>query len=497
MWCRSHEFASSVQTLVSAEGRLIGLIDEGIIGQPRGVPAFWTLVARNAFNGVLLWRRPCDHINPHALVAVGDRVYVTLRSRGPLCILDAATGRTLHECSWTGKVDQIVWCEGRLVLSTQLAGAHGSGPHVAAVDAENGELIWKQPVKTVANHCLVADRQRVCYFDNLALHCLSLADGRPLWKQELSAGAKGRGYLMIYQGVVLLTGGSTKAFSLESGKLLWSGGPSGSSHARNPPGLFGAGGLIWSAWEGGSPGRSFIWQHRAETRHGYDPLTGQVSKEVSVPRLVTAGHHIRCYPPKATSRYLLLNKRGVEFFDLEGKYHMRANWTRGACGFGMLPANGLLYTPPSQCFCYPGVLLQGLKRRKSCWPPAVLRLPTGPPIGTTRCAAARSTRPCPWSWSRCGRFRSARRPSRLRRAHPKKNRGRCCANTRPEHLRRRWRPTAGCSWSSRMPIACMHWICATAGDCGVSRPTPGWFHGRRPGGFAADNLSRTVYFRMH
>jgi len=89
-------------------------------------------------------------------------------------------------------------------------------------------------------------------------------------------------------------------------------------------------------------------------------MTGEVQKTVTAERLVTAGHHIRCYPPKATRRYLLLNKRGVEFLDLEGSNHMRANWTRGACGFGMLPANGLLYTPPSQCFCYQGVLLTGL-----------------------------------------------------------------------------------------------------------------------------------------
>ena len=48
MWCRSHEFASSVQALVSAGGRLIGVIDEGIIGQPRGVPELWALLARDA-----------------------------------------------------------------------------------------------------------------------------------------------------------------------------------------------------------------------------------------------------------------------------------------------------------------------------------------------------------------------------------------------------------------------------------------------------------------
>ncbi|NQT41028.1 MAG: PQQ-binding-like beta-propeller repeat protein, partial [Planctomycetes bacterium] len=168
----------------------------------------------------------------------------------------------------------------------------------------------------------------------------------------------GRGYAVLYNGAVFLTGGSTRAFSLETGKLLWTG-PDGSPHARNPPGLFGAGGLIWTAWGHVDP-RSFLWQHREETRNGYDPMTGEVRKTVSADRLVTAGHHIRCYPPKATSRYLLLNKRGVEFFDLQGTNHMRANWTRGACGFGMLPANGFLYAPPSQCFCYPGVLLTGL-----------------------------------------------------------------------------------------------------------------------------------------
>ncbi len=97
-WCRSHEFSSSVQAMVSANGRLIGVIDEGIVGQPRGVPEFWTLIARDAFNGILLWERPCSRINPHALVAIGDRVFITLQGRGPLSILDAATGETLHTC---------------------------------------------------------------------------------------------------------------------------------------------------------------------------------------------------------------------------------------------------------------------------------------------------------------------------------------------------------------------------------------------------------------
>jgi len=357
LWCRSHEFSSSVQALISANGRLIGVIDEGIIGQPRGVPALWALIARDAFNGILLWRLPCDRIDPHALTAIGDKVYVTLRNRGPLCILDAATGEVRHRCDRTGKVSEISLSDNRLILSTQLSGKQdGSGPHVVAADPDNGRILWKKATQAIAKNTLVAGSGRVCYLNNKELICLSLESGEELWRSDVK-NTKNR-YAVLYNDVVFLTGGSTRAFSLETGELLWAG-PDGNPHARNPPGLFGAGGLIWTAWGHVDP-RSFLWQHREEIRQGYDPYTGEVKKTITARRLVTAGHHIRCYPPKATKRYLLLNKRGVEFFDLEEDNHMRANWTRGACGFGMLPANGLLYTPPSQCFCYQGVLLSGM-----------------------------------------------------------------------------------------------------------------------------------------
>jgi len=357
MWSRSHEFPSSVQALISANGRLIGIIDEGIIGQPRGVPALWTLIARDAFNGILLWRRPCSTINPHGLAAVGDKVYVTLNRREPLSILDAATGETLHMCKEAGRVEELAVVGNKLVLNTQLPGAQGkSARHVAVADAADGRLIWKKPVKAIAKNTLVADEKRVCYFNGGELVCLSLDSGDEAWRTKAKSSA--RGYAILYEGAVFLTGGSTKAFSLDTGKALWTG-PDGSPHARNPPGLFGAGGLIWRAWDHVDP-RSFLWQHREEVRRGFDPMTGEVRKTIRAERLVTAGHHIRCYPPKATKRYLLLNKRGVEFFDLEGENHVRANWTRAACGFGMLPANGFLYAPPAQCFCYQGVLLSGL-----------------------------------------------------------------------------------------------------------------------------------------
>ena len=401
MWSRSHEFASSVQTMVSAGGRLIGVIDEGIVGQPRGVPAFWTLMVRDAFNGKLLWRQPCGHINPHALVATEDNVYVTLKDKGPVVILDAATGETLHTCTETGKVNEIALCEDRLILCTQL-----DGLFIVAADPKDGSLLWKKKAQTIAANTLVAGAGRVCFCDKDEVVCLSLENGEELWRT--AAKVMKKSYAILYEGAVFLTGGSTRAFSLETGKLLWTG-PDGNPHARNPPGLFGADGLIWCAWEHVDP-RSFVWQHREETRDGFDPLTGEVRRSVRAERLVTAGHHIRCYPAKATSRYLLLNKRGVEFFDLQGTNHMRANWSRGACGFGMLPANGLLYAPPSQCFCYQGVLLTGFnalaaEREKTTVAEATPRLQKGPAYNQ-RLSASRSPLSTDWPTYRHDVFRS-------------------------------------------------------------------------------------------
>ena len=60
-YCRSHEIDSSLPAMVSANGRLFYFLDEGPTGitDPR-FPARWTLIARDAFNGVLLWKRPLE-----------------------------------------------------------------------------------------------------------------------------------------------------------------------------------------------------------------------------------------------------------------------------------------------------------------------------------------------------------------------------------------------------------------------------------------------------
>lgn len=357
-WCRSHEFASSIHTLVSAKGRLFGIIDEGVIGQPRGVPAQWKLVARDAFNGVLLWKRPVSRTGMRTLVASGNRLYATLKGGAPVSVLDAATGEKLDTCDGTANTREIILADGTLICrgvnKKKQRRSGGKAQFVAAVNADTGDVVWKQAEQQVKTNSLAALNGRVCYRVGNKLVCRKLATGKALWKSNCGGSA----YTVMHGSVVLCSGrGGTKAFAAGSGERLWNGPP----RARSVPGVFVADGLVWASWPPGTPfgGRTFAWQPMKTVRKGYDPETGKVERTVSVERLVTPGHHIRCYPPKATDRYLLLNKRGVEFLDLTGSNSMRHNWFRGPCQYGIMPANGLLYVPPNQCFCYPGVKLNG------------------------------------------------------------------------------------------------------------------------------------------
>jgi len=127
-WARSHEHFGSVSVVVSSGGRLFYIVDEGPTASVT-LPSRWSLVARDAFNGVVLWKRPVPAWEgqlrpfrsgpaelPRRLVAVGDKVYVTVGYGTPLAALDAATGKTLRTYEGTRGTLEIVFRDGVLYL---------------------------------------------------------------------------------------------------------------------------------------------------------------------------------------------------------------------------------------------------------------------------------------------------------------------------------------------------------------------------------------------
>ncbi len=363
-WARSHESRGTLHTLISAGGRIFAVMDEGIAGQRAGVPSEWKLIARNAFNGKLLWKRAASRTGPRSLVAGGGRVYAVPGRGKPVSILDPASGETLATCAETGDTKEILYDRGIVVcrVHNPKDTRRGSGSaRLVAADGETGRVLWRADAAVASTSPAAADG-RICYHNGGELVCLALKDGTPLWKTS----CKKNNNVIMCDAVVLLVGRRpAEAFSARTGERLWKGSP----RARSTPGAFVVNGLLWSAWPSGADfprlnaaakqGYTLLWESMETVRNGYDIETGEVKKTVSSGKLVTPGHHIRCFKPKATSRYLLLNKRGVEFFDLEGDNHMRHDWLRPGCGYGAMPANGLLYVPPNPCFCYPGVKVSG------------------------------------------------------------------------------------------------------------------------------------------
>jgi len=392
-WSRTHSHMGSMMGLVSAGGRVFSIADEGSIAYPNG-PADWSLSARDAYNGVLLWRIPIQRYQdpmwrlkngpaqlPRRLVAEGDRVYVTLDINGPVSAIEAATGTILYSCQASTGTEEIILSDGVLFLLVNPKRLQGDPPEpvvsnvaassktygeyskvIMAVEAATGNVLW-QHATSVLPTTLAADNRRVYFHDGEKICGWDRKTGEPVWTTPPVARvrpifANDSPTLIVYRDVVVFTGGSeagtksagtTSAFDANTGQRLWTAPDAGTS-SSSPSSLFGIDGLVWYGDVGGG-GRSMQIV-------GLDLLTGQTRQTISSDT-DNLNYHARCYRNKATDKYFLSNIRGVEFVDLAEK-HWDINLTmRGGCSFGIMPANGMTYMTPHPCTCYIEAKLNG------------------------------------------------------------------------------------------------------------------------------------------
>lgn len=412
-YCRSHEMDISVAAAVTQGGRLFSIVDRGPAGiLGKNIPDNWVLEARDAFSGVLLWERPMGHWNwrvwkpeltelgdwtkliaqrrlvpatlPRRLVAVDGCVYVTLGVGDPVTAIDAITGETLHEFAGTEGTDEILLHDGVLLVTVRPSqretalvkpsmppearasrkpmGVDEAG-HLVAIATETGKQLWKTSASKVLPFTLTSCGPRVFYHTGDDLMCLSRKTGQELWRQPNTTTKATRWevqhILVAYKDVVLLSLPKSicQAFDAATGELLWSGkGGRGSAFATTPLELFVIDDLLWFT--------------SGKEVQGLDIRTGEVVRTIQLPTYFhTPGHHLRCYRARATTRFILDNKRGIEYLDLTEEEHQKNDWVRGACRYGILPANGLIYSTPTPCSCYQTVLLKGFNAVSDALPP--------------------------------------------------------------------------------------------------------------------------------
>lgn len=402
---RHHETLASVSVVVSSGGRLFSILDEAPAASVL-LPPQWRLVARDAFNGVLLWKRPIDRWHPHLapaqngppglarrLVAHGNRVYVTLGLAAPLTALDAATGRTVATYDGTEATEEILFRDGLLYLVVGGPAVEARSPTsktVMVVEADSGRVVWKRAGVRAIPMSLTVGGDRVFWLAPEGLACVDARSGTDLWHADRKVAAQRPQWsapTLVVQGDVVLcadrrptsvpdvdesTGkpiprwlaegagaGDLVAYSAKTGQTLWTAKCAETYHSAIDVLL--DDGLVWLSRSRAGNGPDFA--------AALELLTGQVGRRISPDRafLTTMPHH-RCYRDRATTRYLIAGRTGVEFIDIHTGETFRHHWVRGSCQYGVIPANGLLYAPQHSCACYIEAKLSGLLALKPAEP---------------------------------------------------------------------------------------------------------------------------------
>mgnify|MGYP003662969561 CR=1 FL=1 len=389
-WARHHDRMASMSALVSSGGKMFYIMDEGSRISIQ-LPPKWKLIARDAFNGSVLWKKDIADWQPHLwplksgptqlsrrLVSTDDEVYVTMGFNAPLSALDAATGDVLRTYEGSDATEEIIHTgdllftvvrKGKAELA-DYAPLHGTvgdqarsrdffwdeEPRILmAFDAKSGEQLWAKKTK-VSPLTLSGTDSQVLFHDGEKVVSLNSRTGEIAWESETVTRRESFTFnfgprLVLYDDVVLYAGGDGKMISSDakSGEKLWDASFPNSGY-QSPQDLMVVDGLVWLA--------PLTSGKDSGVYTGRDPRTGEVVKEFA-PDVDTYWFHHRCYIAKATDNFLMPSRTGIEFVDPDKEHWDINHWVRGGCLYGVMPCNGLTYAPPHNCACYPEAKLFG------------------------------------------------------------------------------------------------------------------------------------------
>ncbi|MHC4914209.1 MAG: outer membrane protein assembly factor BamB family protein, partial [Planctomycetota bacterium] len=381
---RSRNHKDRPYAVVSAGGRNFIAYDEA--ARFFHAPARRVLVCRDAYNGLVLWKRkllPAKRSSSKAsfgratLCALGDRVYVVLEDLGPLVELDAATGRTLRTFQQSPNAVHLL-DGGRMVLNV--------GGAVRLFDYRAEKVLWE--FKLTSRNLVVSDGsvfvQPYRAKDGTAVICLDLKSGRERWRAK-DPRLVGAALRTSREGVVVFAGGKgglLQAISATDGKYLWSHNYRVPGHGGRSSNIFILGGLVFIRDAGKTEkvgGKKKVV--RPEAWVGLDVKTGEQKKTYPA-NLVQ-----KCCADAATGRFLLGGM--MDFVDWRTGAYDTDRAVRAVCGFGYFVANGLVYTFPTDCQCFAMIRGSiGLAPRKPGAPEPEVRktgrLRKGPAFGSIR-----------------------------------------------------------------------------------------------------------------
>ena len=418
-WTRAHIGAATMTSMVSSGGRLFTIEDTETAENPL-LPAKWQLIARNAFNGIVLWtmnypdwEQVTVYIKDyHAqmqrrLVAMGNIVYCTPGLTAPITALDAATGKPVREFKGTEGTQEFVFHKGRIfsVIGDRMSfwSYRGSGdgdprkkpgnkkqqaakkanaglafnghgfslslynprtPNadkptcvIAAHDATTGREVWRTPPIADYVGCTMALKgDALVYQSAYGVFCVNAKTGLEDWSVK-----KAIPYGLGNRPNSLVL--SNEAVYSEEGKQVYAYAlADGSDYWDNPivarKGYQASTDLLIAG--------DALWMCGAcnnakgivtKQPISYDLKTGHEIK--TIPQILSKPMgHDRCFRNFITSRFFINSKTGgADCMDLASDAEYPAPFMRATCSMGPLPCNGLIYAGPYACQCHIPVAL--------------------------------------------------------------------------------------------------------------------------------------------
>ncbi len=351
-WIAGQHWSNDRINAVPGRGAALGVRSAGgrnyyVMGKGPFSKAGDQLVARDAFNGVMLWAQHILNLRHRLMVASGNEVYLC---RGDEVVaLDGATGKLVRSYGKAAGCQCLILAEG-LLLSFE-------SKELRAFDAATGKQKWSSPAAAGVKAAVVKGGK--VFFTRGDLVCMDLADGAVKWKKNVR---RIGGVVFAFNDMLLLRGGrkgaKTKygleytALSAKDGAKAWSftcDRPAG----RYTEAYF-AGGLVWvqsyddrakrknDGFHNPKGGVSYKWD-------GLDPKTGTVKRSFLAPVMLS----FACYPHFATDRFQI-GIRPLYFTEWKTGKVTRFETTRQACQSNCGLAYGMylgLYTESPMCNC--------------------------------------------------------------------------------------------------------------------------------------------------
>lgn len=414
-WTRAHIGAATISSMVSSGGRLFTIEDRETAENPL-LPADWKLIARNAFNGVILWTMDFPNWEQltvyikdyhsqmqRRLVAIDDAVYCTPGLKAPVTMLDAATGERLRAFAGTAGTQEFVYHQGRIyaVIGDRMTFDRYAGANTlakAAPKKKKKDANEQQPSGAGlafhgAGFPLSAYNPRTPNAEKPqdVIAAFDAKTGRELWRTDAIADYVGCTVTLKADKLVYQSAHGLCCLDAETGAEVWTVDkaiPYGVGNRPNTVVLTndavyseeGRNVFAYSLADG-----SDYWGKSINARKGYQASTdiliaagslwmcgscnnpkGIVTSKPTAFDLKTGDElhtidqilskpmgHDRCFRNFITERFFIDSKTGgADCLDFATDAEYPASFMRATCSMGPLPCNGLIYAGPYACQCH-------------------------------------------------------------------------------------------------------------------------------------------------